>query len=62
MQKVADYSRTGNKIQEIVHYADSRFRAIMTETNKEINKTDVNRNSWVQTLLQRELVSFINYI
>ena len=57
-----DYSRFAVKIQDIVYYAESRFRAVLTYiSNKEVEKPDPDRNLWVQTLLHREVVSIIAF-
>ena len=56
-KKAAEYSRTGTQIQEAVHYAESRFRAILTDINNDLNKSEIDRKNWIQTLLRRELVS-----
>ena len=42
-------------IQEIVYYAESCFWCIVHD----ISKSDTVRQSWMQELLQRELVSSI---
>jgi hypothetical protein len=55
LQNISKDSLTGIKIQEVVNYADSRFRAILTEISN--GKTDIDRKKWVQSLLHRELVS-----
>lgn len=57
LTKSAEYSRTGIQIQEVVFYAESRFRAILTYINNDLNKSEIDRKYWVQTLLHRELVS-----
>lgn len=41
-------------IQDVVYYAESRFWSIINE----ISKADVDRQSWTQKLLLRELVLF----
>jgi hypothetical protein len=40
------------KIQEIISYAESRFWTIINE----ISKSDLDKQTWTQKLLQRELV------
>jgi hypothetical protein len=50
-------SETAITIQEIIDYAESRFRAILTHITNETNATEIDRTSWVGKLLRRELVS-----
>lgn len=57
LTKAAEYSRTGTQIQEAVYYAESRFRAILTDINNDLNKSEIDRIYWIQKLLRRELVS-----
>ena len=47
---------TGIRLQEIVDYAKSHFRAIMGYICHKNNKTDRNRKIWVQLLLNLKLV------
>lgn len=56
LSKVAEYSQAANKIQEVVDYAESRFRHILTYVNNDPSKSDTNQKYWIQTLLLRELV------
>jgi len=60
--KVEQYSSKGRKIQEIIDYAESRFRAVLTKLCDDLGKSEINQNIWVQTLLHRELVSIIGDI
>jgi hypothetical protein len=48
---------TGIRIQEIIDYAESRFRAILTNISHEKEKTESDRKKWVQGLLHLELVN-----
>jgi len=41
-----------NKIQEVIYYAESRFWAVLHYPSK----AGIDRQSWVQKLLHRELV------
>lgn len=53
---LSDLSTARLTIQEIIYYAESRFWVILNE----INKANVDRQIWTQTLLHRELVcSFV---
>ena len=60
--KVEQYSSKGRKIQEIIDYAESRFRAVLTKLFDDLAKTEINQNIWAQTLLNRELVSILDDI
>ena len=55
----SDYSDVRVRLQEIVFYADSRFRAILVHVSKDTSKTDLDRMSWTQKLLHRELVGYL---
>ena len=57
LPKTSEYSNTALKIQEVIDYAESRFRAILTDMNNDPSKPEIDRKYWIQTLLQRELVS-----
>lgn len=52
----SDYYDVRLRLQGIIFYAESRFRAILVDVNKDLNKTDIDRISWTQKLLHRELV------
>lgn len=60
LKNITDHSRLGYKLQEIIDYAESRFRAILTNLYHDIGEDDDGRPKWVQTLLHRELVSIID--
>jgi hypothetical protein len=51
LQHGSDHNLHSN-VQEILYYAESRFWCILNE----ISKADLDRQSWTQKLLQRELV------
>lgn len=61
LDELSKYSLTGVMIQEVVDYAESRFRAILVYINKDPSKTEIDRKNWIQTLLYRELVSILLY-
>jgi hypothetical protein len=42
----------GVKLQEIVYYAESRFRSML----QDLSNADNDRKKWTQKLLHRELV------
>jgi hypothetical protein len=50
------HSGLGSKMQDIIDYAESRFRAILTITLQEENNGK-DHDDWVYRLLHRELVS-----
>jgi hypothetical protein len=41
-------------IQEILYYAESRFRVILNV----ISRADIDKKNWTEVLLKRELVCF----
>lgn len=55
----SDYFEARLRLQEIIYYAESRFRSILVDLNKNQKKTDIDRLSWTQKLLHRELVSLL---
>jgi hypothetical protein len=52
LKKATDYSNVRGQIQEVIHYAESRFWTILNETSG----AEIDRKIWTQTLLHRELV------
>jgi hypothetical protein len=58
LKNIFDHSQLGIKLQETVHYTESRFRAILTDISHDINM-DLERRTWVQKLLRQELVSHV---
>jgi len=56
LKKGVQYSKSAKFIQEIIYYAESRFRAILT-TSLAYRERDLDRSIWIQTLLRREYVS-----
>lgn len=52
------YSDVRVRLQEIINYAESRFRSILVNVNKYLIKKDVDQISWTQKLLNRELVGY----
>jgi len=56
LYSLSSHTRVGSRLQDMVDYAESRFRAILTSICHEIDK-DVDRKNWVKRLLHREVVS-----
>lgn len=52
MKKSSEYSAMGVKLQEVVYYAESRFRSML----QDLCNADNDRKKWTQQLLHRELV------
>lgn len=61
-KKDSEYSDIRIRLQDIIYYAESRFRSILVDGNKDLNKRDMDRISWTQKLLHRELVGSIVFI
>ena len=51
-----DYYDVRLRLQGIIFNVELRLRAILVNVNKDLNKTDIDRISWTQKLLHRELV------
>lgn len=56
IKRDADYSNIGGHIQEVIYYGESRFRSILVYLDKEDCYKDLDRMTWTQKLLHRELV------
>lgn len=61
LTRVSEYSLAAIKIQEVVDYAESRFRHILTDINNDPSKSDIDRKYWIQSLLYHELVGALIY-
>ena len=61
-KKESDYYEARIRLQEIIFYAESRFRSILVDVNKDPKKTDIDRISWTQKLLHRELVRLLLFL
>jgi hypothetical protein len=58
----SDYSEARVRLQDIIYYAEARFRSILVDLNKDPKKTDSDRICWTQKLLHRELVGLLLFL
>ena len=58
LKKDLEFSALRLQLQEIIYYAESRFRAIL----KDQESADMDWKGWIQKLLHRELVGALVFL